>query len=83
MNSEGTSIAPINLKVKSCDSNLEKDEATFAKHDIATHLKEMEQVVNCSIGNSMFVHFGLYIVYVLTILLLTCYRESLKKNMTS
>ena len=81
MNSEGTSIAPINLKVKSCDSNLEKDEATFAKHDIATHLKEMEQVVNCSIGNSMF--FGLYIVYVLTILLLTCHRASLKKNMTS
>ena len=45
MNSEGTSIAPINVKLISCDSNLERDEMVFAKHDIATNLKEMEQVV--------------------------------------
>ena len=46
MNSEGTNIAPVNLKVKSCDSNLDRDEKTIIdKHDIAIHLKEMEQVV--------------------------------------
>ena len=56
MNSEGTSLAPINLKVKSCDSALERDETMFAKPDIATHLKEMEQVVICLIGNSMYMY---------------------------
>ena len=65
MNSEGTGISPINLKVKSCDSNLERDEKVFAKPDIVTHLKEMEQVVIWLIGNLMYVHFGLCIVNVL------------------
>ena len=56
MNSEGTGISPINLKVKSCDSTLERDETIFAKPDIATHLKEMEQVVIWLIGNSMYMY---------------------------
>ena len=54
MNSEGTSLAPINLKVKSCDSALERDETMFAKPDIATHLKEMEQVVIWLFCHSMY-----------------------------
>ena len=84
MNSEGTSLAPINLKVKSCDSTLERDETIFAKPDIATHLKEMEQVVIWLIGNSMYMYkqdFALYMSY--TMPLYTCCRESLKKNMMS
>ena len=64
MNSEEASIAPINLKVKSYESNLEKEETTFAKRDIATHLKEMEQVLIWLIGHSM---------YVFQILHCTCY----------
>ena len=63
MNSEGTSIAPINLNIQSCDNNLEKDETVFPKQDIETHLKEMEQVEIWLICNSMYVH--IYIVHVL------------------
>ena len=55
MNSEGTNIAPVNLKVKSCDSNLDRDEKTIIdKLDIAIHLKEMEQVVIWLICHSMY-----------------------------
>ena len=67
MNSEGTNIAPVNLKVKSCDSSLDRDEKTIIdKHDIAIHLKEMEQVVIWLICHSMY--FTLDMAY--TILLL-------------
>ena len=55
MNSEGTNIAPGNLKVKSRDSNLDRDEKTIIdQHDIAIHLKEMEQVVIWLICHSMY-----------------------------
>ena len=81
MNSEGTSIAPINLNIQSCDNNLEKDETVFPKQDIETHLKEMEQVEIWLICNSMYVHITLYMSY--TMMLLICCRESLKKNMMS
>ena len=68
MNSEGTNIAPVNLKVKSCDSNLDRDEKTIIdKLDIAIHLKEMEQVVIWLICHSMY-FTTLYMAY--TILLL-------------
>ena len=60
MNSEGTSIAPINLNIQSCDNNLEKDETVFPKQDIETHLKEMEQVEIWLICNSMYVHRDLH-----------------------
>ena len=72
MNSEGTNIAPGNLKVKSRDSNLDRDEKTIIdQHDIAIHLKEMEQVVIWLICHSMYVprqNTTLYMSY--TILLL-------------
>ena len=54
MNSEGINIAPVNLKVKSCENSLDRDEKTIIdKHDIAIHVKEMEQVVIWLICHSM------------------------------